>query len=460
MILMIDTTNTTINQVVQDTIDGTKITLDTLYVEIATIKDTLASVSQHTEPTTFLGINSGISNSWIGLFAFVVSCIAALYGYRSFKYQKKATEELKSLVPKRIPLLPFLKKLYDNTIVIRLVYDYTFKLPSEVDESNKSNKIDYDYAYLPWENLLTSALLPEALFDLSKYEKYDNPDIYISAVEMKLRWQEYNHELKIAIEEIKLDKIHTDRCDQLVSLTESIARHIMELDDMVCKAELAQFNIPYVPNKLEKELKEVLLCNFLTTIKEHFSFGSFRDNLTHRDIMTCTFCDDYSNIDVIYLSDIFKRSDKEPMPEYPNSINKIKTYLLGCDVITAVNTLYGISFAINYDGKKELTEPEKDYLLINESLDKVFGPKCAQQLNDFYSKGSIKFHDIIGYDIYLRICIFKQKYLTESQIDKEYERLIDPLNSRVIEGGDGTRLYLGCPVSDFLDILDSPEIKL
>ena len=72
---MIDTTNTTINQVVQDTIDGTKITLDTLYVEIATIKDTLASVSEHTAPTTFLGINSGISNSWIGLFAFFVGCI-------------------------------------------------------------------------------------------------------------------------------------------------------------------------------------------------------------------------------------------------------------------------------------------------------------------------------------------------------------------------------------------------
>lgn len=452
-----DSTKTLISHIIPQVKEAPEVTLDTLYVEIATIKDTLASVSQHTMPKEFLGLESTISNSWIALLAFAVGCIAAFYGYRGFKYQKIASEELKKIVPKRIPLLPFLKKLYDNTIIIRLVYDYTFKLPSEVDESSKSNKKDYDYNYLPWENLLTSAMLPEALFDLSKYEKYDNPDIYIYAVEMKLRWQEYNHELKIAIEEIKLDKIHKHRCDQLISLTESIARHIMELDDMVCKAELAQFNIPYVHNKLEKDLKEILLCNFLTTIKEHFSFGSFRDNLTHRDIMSRTFCDDYSNIDVIYLSDILKRSDKEPMPEYPNSINKIKTYLLGCDVITAVDTLYGINFAINYDGNKELTEQEKDYILIKESLDDVFGPKCAEQLNDFYCKGSIKFHDIIGYDIYLRICILKQKYLTDIQIEKEYERHMDPLNSRVIES-DGARLYLGCPVSDVLDVLDSSKV--
>ena len=112
-----DSSNVVIKQIIPEIKEMTEVTLDSLYVEISTIKDTLASVSQHTAPTNFLGLDSSISNSWIALVAMIVGFIAAFYGYKGFKYQKIASRELKTMVPKRIPLLPFLKKLYDNTII-------------------------------------------------------------------------------------------------------------------------------------------------------------------------------------------------------------------------------------------------------------------------------------------------------------------------------------------------------
>ena len=193
------TTQTVINHLVPELNNSTEVTLDSLYVEISTIKDTLASVSQHTAPTSFLGLDSGLSNSWIGLVAMIVGFIAAYYGYKGFKYQKIASEELKSMVPKRIPLLPFLKKLYDNTIIFRLIYDYSIPLSDEGGHNQVELEVDFERNHLPWESLMLSAMLQESLFDLSKYEKYSDRNIYISAIEMRLRWKEYNSEIKIAI---------------------------------------------------------------------------------------------------------------------------------------------------------------------------------------------------------------------------------------------------------------------
>ena len=75
------TTNTALTEVIPKIKESTTITLDSLYLEIETIKDTLASVSQHTEPVNFLWADSNISNGTIGLIAAITGIIAAIFAF-------------------------------------------------------------------------------------------------------------------------------------------------------------------------------------------------------------------------------------------------------------------------------------------------------------------------------------------------------------------------------------------
>ena len=70
------------------TIISKEITLETLYNEIEIIKDTLASVATNTEPSTFLWVDSSISNNTIGLIAAIFGIVATIFGYLGYKYQK------------------------------------------------------------------------------------------------------------------------------------------------------------------------------------------------------------------------------------------------------------------------------------------------------------------------------------------------------------------------------------
>ncbi|MBE6309718.1 MAG: hypothetical protein E7080_01515 [Bacteroidales bacterium] len=81
------------------TIISKEITLETLYNEIEIIKDTLASVATNTEPSTFLWVDSSISNNTIGLIAAIFGIVATFFGYLGYKYQKISSEELKKMVP-------------------------------------------------------------------------------------------------------------------------------------------------------------------------------------------------------------------------------------------------------------------------------------------------------------------------------------------------------------------------
>lgn len=435
-----DSSNVVIKQIIPEIKEMTEVTLDSLYVEISTIKDTLASVSQHTAPTNFLGLDSSISNSWIALVAMIVGFIAAIYGYKGFKYQKIASRELKTMVPKRIPLLPFLKKLYDNTIIFRLIYDYSIPLSDEENSNQVKHDVDFERNHLPWESLMLSATLQESLFDLSKYEKYNDRNIYISAVEMRLRWKEYNSEIKIAIDELKSGKVNLERCFELIHLTETNARYIMDFDDMICKAEESQFNIPYEKNQLEIDFKEIITCHFLVLLHDIFSL---RSNITHERVKRSTFCDDGSNVKDVFLSSIKSRKDSKPESYDPLTI---KTCLLRPDISLALKTLSEIHSAFESIGKKELTIEEYANRGIKRDIDETLGEACSILLNDFYNSGVLRFNDIVGYDVYLRVCQYKGRYLDYEHLRKIYERYevpeytVEPISGLNVQLDDGKSL--------------------
>ena len=151
------------------------------------------------------------------------------------------------------------------------MYDSSILLPSETINNDASeDAIEYEYQHLPWKSILTSMMLPESLLDISKYEKYDDNNIYISAVEMRLRWQEYNEYLQIAIDELNSSNWNANTRTKLIDLTESISLYLMELDDMICKAEEVQFNVPYEKDKLCKDFKELTISHFIVWIGRHF----------------------------------------------------------------------------------------------------------------------------------------------------------------------------------------------
>ena len=418
------TTNTAITEMIPKIKESASITLDSLYNEIETIKDTLASVSQHTEPVNFLWADSNISNGTIGLIAAITGIIAAIFAFLGYKYQKISANELKSIVPKRIPLLPLLKKLYDNSCIIRLVYDSSILLPSETINNDASeDAIEYEYQHLPWKSILTSMMLPESLLDISKYEKYDDNNIYISAVEMRLRWQEYNEYLQIAIDELSSGNWNANTRTKLIDLTESISLYLMELDDMICKAEEVQFNVPYEKDKLCKDFKELTISHFIVWIGRHFflnaNLGHLYSVVTDDDYMFSSFCDDYSIDNDIFLSELLKRKDREPLENIPLTI---KTYLLRTDVDEVIENLKAVHCAFECEEKSELSQEEQRCVKFKQNLDEIYGESCADFLDDLYTKGSIKFNDIIGYDIFTKICDLKQEYLDQEQLDKEVAR--------------------------------------
>ena len=414
----------TITELVPKVKESASVTLDSLFIEIETIKDTLASVSQHTEPVNFLWADSNISNGTIGLIAAIAGIIAAIFGFLGYKYQKISSEELKSMVPKRIPLLPFLKKLYDNYAIIRLVYDSSILLPSETKENDIDEDIaDYEYQYLPWKSILTSAMLPESLLDISKYEKYDDNNIYISAVEMKLRWQEYNEYLQIAIDELDSGNINDKTCTKLIDLTSSISLYLMELDDMICKAEEIQYNVPYEKDKLCKDFKELIISHFIVWIGRHFylnaNLGYLYNVIADNDYIYCSFFDDYSTENDIYLSELLKRKDREPLSNVPLTI---KTYLLRTNVNEMAENLRAIHIAFECENKANLSEEEENCVKFKQNLDSIYGASCAELLDKLYTNGSAKFNDIVGYDIFTKICDLKQEHLDQEQLTKEVAR--------------------------------------
>ena len=132
--------------------------------------------------------------------------------------------------------------------------------------------------------------------------------------------------------------------------------------------------------------------------------------------MGSTFCDNYSCENDLFLSSFLNRIDRNPIHEEPLTI---KTYLLRTELAEALQTLEEIATAFGCVNKQQLNEVEQDDLRFKNNLDEVFGQGCAQKLYDFYTSGAARFNDIIGYDIYLRLCQYKVQYVDWGQLQKE-----------------------------------------
>ena len=143
------------------------------------------------------------------------------------------------------------------------------------------------------------------------------------------------------------------------------------------------------------------------------------DNISDSDIMESTFCDDYSQDNDLYLANIINRKDRKPLYDVPLTI---KTHLLRTDISEALQTLEEISDAFSCAPKDHLSEEELENVAFKNNLDEVFGIGCAQKIYQLYSEGAVRFNDLVGYDIYTRLCQYKVQYVDWEQLRKESER--------------------------------------
>lgn len=397
---------------IDSTTTSKEITLESLYNEIEIIKDTLASVATNTEPSTFLWVDSSISNNTIGLIAAIFGIAATIFGYLGYKYQKISSEELKKMIPVRAPLLPIVKKLYDNYIMLRLIYGDTKYTPQEQSE----DEFDPEYKHLYFDEIIQSFELPTDIFDLSKFEKYNDKEIYDFAVKLKLRWNEYNQALKITIQELKDDYIGEVSFQNISDLTESLAYYIFEFDDLVNQVESKQYNTPYIPNQLEINFKEDIIILFINSIdylryNNPSNFDIINQNDT--DASFCSLTNNNSNN--ITINNLRQRTPLSKYRDYLTQPKSIKTYLEQPNINSALATIEELHNQIN-------SSDQSQKKLLN-SLTDIFGEYLVNVLNKFHTSREVNYDDIVGYDIALRISKLKVDYIEWEQLYSEISRI-------------------------------------
>ena len=394
------------------TIISKEITLETLYNEIEIIKDTLASVATNTEPSTFLWVDSSISNNTIGLIAAIFGIVATIFGYLGYKYQKISSEELRKMVPVRAPLLPIVKKLYDNYIMLVLIYGNTKYTPKEQSE----DEFDQEYKHLYSDEIIQSFELPTDIFDLSKFEKYNDKEIYDFAVKLKLRWNEYNQALKITIQELKDDYIGEVSFQNISDLTESLAYYIFEFDDLINQVEYKQYNTPYVQNQLEIKFKEDVIILFINFIENLRNNTPSTFDIINQDDTFFSFCSfTNNNTNNITINDLIQRTHPSKYKDYLTQPISIKTYLEQPNINSALSTIEELHNQIN--------SPNQSQKKLLNSLTDIFGQHLVDTLDKFYTSGEVNYDNIIGYDIAFRISKLKVDYIEWDQLYSEISRI-------------------------------------
>ena len=394
------------------TIISKEITLETLYNEIEIIKDTLASVATNTEPSTFLWVDSSISNNTIGLIAAIFGIVATFFGYLGYKYQKISSEELKKMVPVRAPLLPIVKKLYDNYIMLVLIYGNTKYTPKEHTE----DEFDPEYKHLYFDEIIQSFELPIDIFDLSKFEKYNDKEIYNFAVKLKLRWNEYNQALKITIQELKDDYIGEVSFQNISDLTESLAYYIFEFDDLINQVESKQYNTPYIQNQLEINFKEDVIFLFINSIENLRNNTPSTFDIINQDDTFFSFCSfTNNNTNIITINNLIQRTHPSKYKDYLTQPISIKTYLEQPNINSALSTIEELHNQIN--------SPNQSQKKLLNSLTDIFGQHLVDTLDKFYTSGEVNYDNIIGYDIAFRISKLKVDYIEWDQLYSEISRI-------------------------------------
>lgn len=138
--------------------------------------DILRQIEENTKPFLIQNIKAPQLALWslvIALASLIVGVFAAYYSRNGYKYQKKATNQLESLIPGQISYYGIVASLIKNIITIEAVY------------FGKNNHKLY-----PIKLILSMAKLPDDLLKLEKYEK--NQTCFEDAYTLKISWQNYN----------------------------------------------------------------------------------------------------------------------------------------------------------------------------------------------------------------------------------------------------------------------------
>ena len=213
--------------------------------QIEEIKDTLSYIVSNTDPVTNLDGYIRLSEGQVAVAALAFSIIAAVFGILDFIYQKRSARYLEIANRRRPSLYPIVRRLYENSIRLQIIYeydsDYNMSYTAEQkqsEEKRSSSKRHYFYSFYPSENILCQMQLPEDLIILEKYEIYANDDIYNLAFTIMDDVVQYNNGIDIAIRHIQSgateNKIRSDR-DNLLGISRKLIRELLYLDELVWK---------------------------------------------------------------------------------------------------------------------------------------------------------------------------------------------------------------------------------
>ena len=224
------------------------------------IRDTLNCVISNTTPTSNLVEYVGISEGTMAAIALTISVLALVVSFLCFHYQRISARLLRIANQRKPNLYPIVRKIYDNSITLQIIYeydsDYTMSYSNEQKRSleKRSSSIKhYFYSFYPSENVLCQMKLPEDIIMLEKYEVYANDDIYNTAFGIMDVITKYNESIERAIKHVQEkssdDKIRKDKND-LLNYCRKLLRMMFDLDELVWKEEKP---IIQITNKIRKD---------------------------------------------------------------------------------------------------------------------------------------------------------------------------------------------------------------
>ena len=96
---------------------------DSLYQKLMHIEAYLDSLVRNTQPISQIQEYSQAGEGKVAIFALVVSVIAAFFGWLGYYYQKQSAMQLEISNQRRPNLYPIVEKLYNNYILLQIIYE-------------------------------------------------------------------------------------------------------------------------------------------------------------------------------------------------------------------------------------------------------------------------------------------------------------------------------------------------
>lgn len=407
---------------------------DSLYQKLMHIEAYLDSLVRNTQPISQIQEYSQAGEGKVAIFALVVSVIAAFFGWLGYYYQKQSAMQLEISNQRRPNLYPIVEKLYNNYILLQIIYEkdsaYDMSYSAEMKipyEDRSSSDLKYLNCIKTPDVLLNTLMLPEKIILLQKYEIYGDDEIYNLAFSIRNNIIEYNRRITQASSDMKDRNEESYRLDSedLYSITRVLLRNLLLLDSL-CDKKRSRYR--KADTSVQQELSHFIIARFFSSLHsftpDNVVVDPYRAALVHPIDFT----------DTVSMDDLMKKKEKiNKIRIKGNQFNSEK--LIYSYINSAMNCISQISNRkdktefkpLGFFAKFRKSEPVRlfDDRIFKERIEFCFGnvyENIRQQVDDEI----FDVNDFAKYDILMQLAIQKHNHLlngTKADYNKEMRRV-------------------------------------